>query len=113
MGYIITALVALILFVFVTKVMELNRAQKIGVAVGIASVAFVITLYILMDDAKTDRLRETILAFEQNQTIVCEGDIEANATSFNYSIGAHSLLGKPNTPHAGKIISLYRCQPKP
>jgi len=51
---------------------------------------------------------QTIIKFNQNKTIVCDG-IDVNTTNFSLSIGTYTFIGLKNTPNYGQMISASTC----
>jgi energy-coupling factor transporter transmembrane protein EcfT len=88
---------------------ELTRSQKTvvtGVVLFIVLFAIAFNKY---NDAKTQKMLDAVLKFNQNKTIICDGT-RVNKENFTLSIGTYTFIGKENTPNRAQMISASKCE---
>ncbi|MDT8339404.1 MAG: hypothetical protein RQ763_09405 [Sulfurimonas sp.] len=109
MAYIAGLVVVGLFFLALHYFTELTRSQKTvvtGVVLFIVLFAIAFNKY---NDAKTQKMLDAVLKFNQNKTIICEGT-EVNKENFTLSIGTYTFIGKENTPNRGQMISASKCE---
>lgn len=109
MAYIFGLVVVGFFFLALHYFTELKRSQKIvvtGVVLFIVLFAIAFNKY---NDAKTQKMLDAVLKFNQDKTIVCEG-VEVSKKNFTLSIGTYTFIGKENTPNYGQMISASKCE---
>ncbi|MGE4420505.1 MAG: hypothetical protein AB7D38_11855 [Sulfurimonas sp.] len=109
MAYIAGLVVVGLFFLAMHYFTELTRSQKTvvtGVVLFIVLFAIAFNKY---NDAKTQKMLDAVLKFNQNKTIICDG-IEVNKENFTLSIGTYTFIGKENTPNRAQMISASKCE---
>lgn len=109
MAYIAGLVVVGLFFLALHYFTELTRSQKTvvtGVVLFIVLFAIAFNKY---NDAKTKKMLDAVLKFNQHKTIVCEGT-EVNKENFTLSIGTYTFIGKENTPNRAQMISASKCE---
>ncbi len=109
MAYILGLAVVALLFLALHYFTELTRLQKTVVTGAVLSIVLFAIAFNKYNDAKTQKMLDAVLRFNQNKTVVCDG-VEVNKENFTLSIGTYTFIGKENTPNRGQMISASKCE---
>ncbi|HEY9202903.1 MAG TPA: hypothetical protein VIM82_01110 [Sulfurimonas sp.] len=109
MAYIFGLVVVGLFFLALHYFTELTRTQKATVTGVVLFIVLFAIAFNKYNDAKTQKMLDAVLRFNQNKTVVCEG-IEVNKDNFTLSIGTYTFIGKENTPNYGQMISASKCE---
>lgn len=109
MSYILGLLAVGVLFLVLHNFTALDYKTKgIVAAVLVATIAF---MYLF--NVYADKQRDLVMAIErkykQNSPITCKG-VEVNQSTFSYSIGTQTFIGRKGTSHYGELISAATCE---
>lgn len=109
MAYIAGLVVVALIFFALHYFTEFSNKQK-GV---ITTVLFVVVLSAIAfngySNAKSQKMLEVVMKFQQNSTIKC-GQVDVNNSNFSLSIGTYTFIGKKETPFYGQMISVSSCE---
>ncbi len=109
MSYIIGLVVVLLFFVALHYFTELNYMQKGGITLFFIVIVGAAIAYNNMADAEREHMLTVELKYSQNKTIVCEG-VDVNRSTFSFSVGTHTFIGRKDTPHYNRMFSVNQCQ---
>jgi len=107
-SYIIGFVVVGVFFLLLHLFSEVTKLQKIA----FSSILLVIILgaiaYNNYTTKQRDLMMQTIIKFNQNKTIQCDG-VDVNKTNYSLSIGTYTFIGLKNKPNYGQMISASTC----
>ena len=107
--YIIIAIV--VLFVVMHKFTELEMKQKIVITIIMAALIAAFYIFEQSNKKSSKEMHALRFAFEQGQTLICDGK-EVNNKLYNYA--SRSLIGKKGTKAFGSHnILLSHCKIRP
>ena len=109
MSYIFGLVVVGLFFVALHYFTELKTAQKGGITLFFVLLVGGAIAFNEMQDAERAHLAAVELKYSQNKTIVCDG-IDVNKSTFSFSVGTHTFIGRENTPHYNRMFSSGQCQ---
>jgi len=107
-SYIAGIAVVGIFFLLLHLFSELTQLQKVLLSLGLLTLIFGAVEYNNYEAQQRQKMMQTIIKFNQNKTIVCDG-IDVNTTNFSLSIGTYTFIGLKNTPNYGQMISASTC----
>ena len=105
LGIVAVALFFLILHNFTT----LDKKTKSAVVVSLLAMILFMYLYNLYTDKERERILDVVIRYNQGKTLLCKG-FEVNSSTFSYSVGTQTFIGKENTPHYGVLIGAESCR---
>ena len=111
MKLLISILFALLLGIFVYAALNrsFNKKQKLVSIILSILLVVLISIYTIVQN-KSNRVDfEIIAAYNRGEVLECEG-IEVSNKEFTLSNGTLSFLGKKDSKHYGKIISISKCR---
>lgn len=109
MAYIVGIIVVGLFFFALHYFTELTNRQKASISVALFLVIFLAIAFNRYSDAKSQRVLDAVMKFQQNGTIKCRG-IDVNSTNFSLSVGTYTFIGKKDTPFFGQMISASTCE---
>lgn len=109
MAYIVGLIVVGLFFFALHYFTELANKQKILISVSVFLVIFLAIAFNRYSDAKSQKVLDAVMKFQQNETIKC-GGVDINGTNFSLSVGTYTFIGKKDTPFFGQMISASTCE---
>ncbi len=109
MGYLIGLVALGLLFLVLHNFTELNHKQKGGVVAVFALLFGAMYLYNVRSDAQRTQVVAIVLKYNQGETLTCNG-IEVNQSTFSYSIGTQTFIGREGSAHNALLISATECR---
>lgn len=104
-GLVVVALLAYVLHFYT----ELRTMQKLGVTGAILLVILAAIAYNEYSDTKSRHVYDMETRYRQNKMLTCEG-IDLNQSTFSYSEGTRTLIGREGSEHYNRMISLEQCR---
>lgn len=105
----IVAAILLGIVLYFTLEKRLNRRNVAIFGVIFLALSAAITSYTLLQDSAAKVDADLIARFNRGESLKC-GDLAVNPSDFFLISGTLSFVGKKNTPHAGRTISLKECR---
>ncbi|MBN2894757.1 MAG: hypothetical protein JXK05_02570 [Campylobacterales bacterium] len=109
MGYLIGLAALGLLFAVLHFFTELSHKQKSGVVAVLALLIGAMYLYNVRSDAQRAQAVAVVLKYHQGKTLTCKG-IEVNQSTFSYSIGTQTFIGREGSVHNALLISVTECR---
>ncbi len=109
MSYILGLGVVALFFIALHYFTELNVTQKIGITLFFILLVGGAIAFNEMQDAERTHLAAVELKYSQNKTVVCDG-IDVNKSTFSFSVGTHTFIGRKDTKHYNRMFSVDQCQ---
>jgi hypothetical protein len=109
LSYILGIVAVVLFFVVLHYTTELDKKQKISITLAIFTIVSGAVFYNDYSNKERDRIIELELKYNQNKNLHCDG-VDVNRSDFEYSSGTQVFIGKKNTPHSNRIISITQCQ---
>ena len=109
MSYILGLIVVGLFFIALHYFTELNTMQKGGVTLFFILIVGGAIAFNEMQDAEREHMASVELKYSQNKTIVCDG-VNVNKSTFSFSVGTHTFIGRKNTKHYNRMFSVDQCQ---
>lgn len=109
MAYLIGLAALGLLFVVLHYFTELSHTQKGGVVAVLALLIGAMYLYNVRSDAQRAQVVAVVLKYNQGETLTCNG-IEVNQSTFSYSIGTQTFIGREGSAHNALLISATECR---
>jgi len=109
MGYIAGLVIAGMFFLSMHYFTELTKSQKVISSFIIFAIISLAVAYNTYTSAQQEKILNTVLKFNQNKTIKCNG-IDVNNSNYTLSIGTYTFIGKKNTQNYGKMIGVSSCK---
>lgn len=109
MAYLFGLIVLALLLVVLHYFTELNARQKGGVVLALALLIGGAIAYNNYTNAQSAHVRSIELRYNQGETIVCDG-IEVNASTFSYSVGTQTFIGKEKSGHYNRMFHANGCR---
>lgn len=109
MSYILGVVGVILFFVILHYFSDLDNRQKISITLFVLIVVSSAVLYNNYAERERERIVELELNYIQNKNMICDG-VEVNQSNFEYSQGTQVFIGKKNSPHYERIISITQCQ---
>lgn len=110
-----TALLALIavllLVVALFNFTELAASAKIGLTVVLFGLVGAGIAYEQQMSEAREHVQSVALKYQQHRPITCDGiDVDVNQSTFSFSEGTYSFIGRTGTPFEGLLLSLEQCR---
>ncbi len=109
MAYLAGIIVVALFFLALHYFTELTHKQKALISVAVLSIIFLAIAFNKYSDAKSQKVLDAVMKFQQNGTIKC-GGVDVNSTNFSLSVGTYTFIGKKETPFFGQMISASTCE---
>jgi len=109
MAYIAGIVVVVLFFLALHYFTELTNKQKAVITVVVLSVVLSAIAFNGYSNAKSQKMLDVVMKFNQHGTVVCNG-INVNNENYTLSIGTYTFIGKKNTPFYGQMISASACE---
>jgi hypothetical protein len=109
MAYLVGIVVVGLLFLTLHYFTEVTSKQKIITTTVVSAVILSAIAFNRYNDAKSQKMLDIVLKFNQNSTIKCDG-VDLNSTNFTLSVGTYTFIGKKDTPFYGQMISASKCE---
>jgi hypothetical protein len=109
MAYLVGIVVVGLLFLALHYFTEVTFKQKIITTTVVSAVILSAIAFNRYSDAKSQKMLDVVLKFNQNSTIKCDG-VDLNSTNFTLSVGTYTFIGKKDTPFYGQMISASKCE---
>jgi hypothetical protein len=107
-SYLIGIALVVVFFLFLHLFSEVTKLQKIAFSATLLVVILGAIAYNQETTKQRDLMMQTIIKFNQNKTVVCDG-IDINNTNFSLSIGTYTFIGLKDKPNYGQMISASTC----
>ena len=108
MSYIIGFVLVVVVFLLLHLFSEVTKIQKIAFTSSLLVVILGAIAYNNETTQQRDKMMQTIIKFNQNKTIVCDG-LDVNKSNYSLSIGTYTFIGLKNKPNYGQMISASTC----
>lgn len=108
MSYIIGFVLVGGFFLLLHLFSEVTRVQKIVFSITLLAIVMGAIRYNQETTKQRDLMMQTIIKFNQNKTIVCDG-LDVNKSNYSLSIGTYTFIGLKNKPNYGQMISASTC----
>ena len=109
MAYIIGFVFVIFLFLALNSFTDLNKTQKISIAVTLFIIIVSAIAYNKHSDQETKKMLNIVTKFNQKKSVNCNG-IDVNDSLYTLSIGTYTFIGKEGTPIYGQMISVSECE---
>jgi len=109
MSYIFGLIVVGLFFVALHYFTELKVAEKMAITLFFILVVGGAIAYNDMADAERTHLAAVELKYAQNKTVKCDG-VDVNKSTFSFSVGTHTFIGRENSKHYNRMFSVDQCQ---
>ena len=109
MAYFFAIAVIILLFAVLHFFTELGIKEKMVIGAGLLAVVLFAIAYNSYNASERDKMMKSELKFNQNKTLTCN-DIKVDNTTFSFSIGTHTFIGKKGSENAGMMIDVRQCQ---
>lgn len=109
MAYIAGIVVVALFFLALHYFTELTNRQKAVITVIVLSVVLSAIAFNSYSNAKSQKMLDVVMKFNQHGTVVCKG-VSVNNENYTLSIGTYTFIGKKDTPFYGQMISASVCE---
>lgn len=108
MSYIFGLAVVALFFTIMHYFTELDARQKITATVVLTLLVAGAILYNSYTEAERNHILAVELKYSQNRDILC-GETNVNKSTFSYSVGTQTFIGRKNTPYYNQMYSVDQC----
>ncbi len=109
MAYFFAIAIVILLFALLHFFTELGTKEKVVIGAGLLALVLFAIAYNSYNASEREKMMKSELKFKQNKTLTCNG-VEVNSTTFSFSIGTHTFIGKEGSENAGMMIDVRQCQ---
>lgn len=109
MAYLFGLLVVALFFGVMHFFTELNVKQKLVATLLFLAFVMGALFYNTLQNNNAAHVRDVMLRYNQEQTLQCSG-LEVSKADFSLSVGTQTFIGRPESRHAGKMVTASECE---
>ncbi len=88
---------------------EMSMKQKVTAAVTLLLIILGAIAFNEYADKQAEHVRDIQLRYEQGKTVHCNG-IDVNESTFSFSVGTHTFIGREGSEHYSRMFKAENCQ---
>jgi hypothetical protein len=109
MSYIFGLIVVALFFTIMHYFTELDTRQKVIATVFLTLLVVGAVVYNEHMETEREHILAVELKYSQNRNILCN-KTDVNKSTFSYSVGTQTFIGRKNTPYYNQMYSVDQCR---